>query len=233
MLTVLASPGDLEPGGSLVLADGERRHLEVRRAREGETVRITDGAGLLAHGTIGSDGRLAVGEITRIPRPAETTLAVGAGDKERFAWLAEKCAELGVTRLVPIECARSANVADRLRPQQLPRLRKRALQAIKQSCSVWAPEVSEPVPLERWLALEHPGARWLADHDGISPQPVPEKEPVSILIGPEGGFTDSEIGVILDGGFTAVRLGQLTLRFETAAIAAAVLARRESGPKRD
>lgn len=229
MLTVLAPPGGLEPGGLLVLTEGERHHLEVRRAKEGETVRVTDGAGLLAHGTIGSGGLLEVGEITRIPRPADTTLAVGAGDKERFSWLAEKCAELGVTRLVPIECARSANVADRLRPQQLPRLRKRALHAIKQSGSVWAPQVSDPVPLERWLSDEHPGVRWLADHDGLSPEAVADEEPVSVLIGPEGGFTESEIGLILDSGYDAVRLGQLTLRFETAAIAAAVLARRELG----
>ena len=47
--------------------------------------------------------------------PPELTLAVGAGDRERFAWLVEKAVELGVTAIVPLETERTAGVATRLR----------------------------------------------------------------------------------------------------------------------
>ena len=70
-------------------------------------------------------------------RPS-STLAVGAGDRDRFGWLVEKAAELGVTTLVPIETARTTGVATRLRGKHLEKLRRQALEAIKQSGAPWA-----------------------------------------------------------------------------------------------
>ena len=55
----------------------------------------------------------------RARRPAELTLAVAAGDRERFAWMVEKAVELGVTRIVPLETERTAGVATRLRDAHL------------------------------------------------------------------------------------------------------------------
>lgn len=224
MLTVLVPPGHLEPGAMLQLEAEERRHLEVRRPAPGEVVRVTDGAGLLAHATVRGGDAIELGEITKVPRPRELVLAVGAGDKERFAWLAEKCAELGVTRLVPLETDRSRNVASRVRPRHQARLQKRAREAIKQSGAVWAPEVAEPIELGRWLSGPHYGTRLLADHDGHAFPGLEPDQPLTIVVGPEGGFTEAEADAIMAQGFRPMRLGPLTLRFETAAVVAAALA---------
>jgi len=224
VLTVLVPPGELEPGAMLQLEAEERRHLEVRRPAPDEVVRVTDGAGLLAHAAVKGGGVLELGEITKVPRPRELVLAVGAGDKERFAWLAEKCAELGVTRLVPLETDRSRNVASRIRTGHQARLQKRAREAIKQSGAVWAPEVTAPVELGQWLPEPHPGVRLLADHDGHAVPRLEPDQPLTVVIGPEGGFTEAETDAIIAEGFRTMRLGPLTLRFETAAVVAAALA---------
>ena len=70
---------------------------------------------------------------------AELTLAVGAGDRDRFAWLVEKAVELGVTAVVPLETERTAGVATRVATtQHLAKLRRQALEAIKQCGAAWA-----------------------------------------------------------------------------------------------
>ena len=53
--------------------------------------------------------------VEQVPPPPPLCLAVGAGDRDRFAWLVEKAAELGATRVVPLETERTAGVANRLR----------------------------------------------------------------------------------------------------------------------
>ena len=74
------------------------------------------------------------------------------------------------------------------------------------------------------IARRADGARWLADVEGRVAPPVPADEPLTVVIGPEGGFTSGERDRVLAAGFEPIRLGAHTLRFETAAIAAAALA---------
>ena len=87
-----------------------------------------------------------------VGRPPALTLAVGAGDRERFEWLVEKATELGVTCIAPVETERTAAVATRVRAQHVEKLRRRALEAVKQCGAAWAPEVREPEPLAAFLA---------------------------------------------------------------------------------
>lgn len=228
MITVLV-PGPVSVGETVDLDADEAHHLRVRRAAE-MRVALRDGRGLVGEGMLVTSGRRAavtVERVAAVPPPPPLVLAVGAGDRERFAWLVAKSAELGVTRVVPLETERSKSVAGRLRDDQLLRLRRRALEAVKQSGAAWAPQVSDPASLERFLGEAGPGtgpgAWWLADGEGASPPAVlPPELPVTVLIGPEGGLTPDERGAALAAGCVAVGLGPHVLRFETAAIAAAV-----------
>lgn len=220
----MVPPGrDLHPGAILELDDAEAHHLMVRRAAAGETLRVLDGAGLVAYGTL-LDGRRAsvsVTEARRVPASAPLELAVGAGDKDRFTWLAEKATELGVTSLVPLETERTAHVANRVRGAHAEKLARRALEAAKQSGAPWATRVREPESLASYLANAPVGLRWLADGEGpVAPSSI-GSDPIAVLVGPEGGFTDGERGAALAAGFRPVRLGANILRFETAALAAA------------
>lgn len=229
MITVLVDPGTLADAVTVALPESEAKHLRARRVTDGATIRLVDGAGAVALGALEMDGRSAGGRIDSVEmhhEPAPLLLAVAAGDRDRFGWVVEKAAELGVTRIIPIETARSLNVATRLRPEQVEKLRVRGRDAIKQSGSAWAPAVDMPVALDRFLAAPPSGARWLADPDGPARRELRSVEPVTVLVGPEGGFTGEERSAVLGAGFLPVSLGPHVLRFETAAVAAAVIAQQ-------
>jgi 16S rRNA (uracil1498-N3)-methyltransferase len=209
------------------LRDGEAHHLQVRRVEPGETVELRDGEGLIGSGTLRRKGKTWVvepGATERVAPPAPLVLAVGAGDRERFAWLMEKASELGVTTVVPLECERSAGVATRVRSQHLERLRRHALEAVKQSGAAWATRVDEPMALDTLVGQPPDGTRWLADAAGAAAPATLVESPVTVVIGPEGGLTHGERERVLAAGFDAVRLATHTLRFETAALAAAAAA---------
>lgn len=223
-MIVLVGPGAVA-GASLPLDETEAHHLRVRRAEGELRVELRDGAGLTGTGVVRLDGKRAALLVERAERQAPAVplrLAVGAGDRDRFSWLVEKAAELGVTDIYPLETERTAGVATRLRPGTLDKLRRRGLEALKQCGGTWAPTVHEPEPLLGFLAREVPGERWLADAGGVSPPALRPSVPLTAVIGPEGGLTDAERTAVLTAGYRPVQLGPFTLRFETAALAAAV-----------
>jgi 16S rRNA (uracil1498-N3)-methyltransferase len=208
------------------VAEGEAHHLRVRRVADGEVVSIRDGAGLIGSGRlirVGKGWEVEVATLERRLAPPDLTLAVGAGDRERFAWVVEKAVELGVTTLVPLQTERSANVATRVRPLHLAKLRRQALEAVKQSGNPWASALEEPVDLERFLAREITGHAWLADAAGGAPPGTLDGAPCSIIVGPEGGLTEPERTAAIQAGYAPMSLGPNMLRFETAAVAAAVV----------
>ncbi len=209
------------------LDESETHHLRVRRAREHEVVEVLDGAGLTGTGRLaraGTEWLVEIQSAERRPAQPELTLAVAAGDRDRFTWMAEKAVELGVTRIVPLETARSAAVATRLKAARTEKLRRTMLEATKQCGAAWAPELSPPVPLPEFTAKPLSGVGWLADPSGEVPAAALDLTPLTVLVGPEGGFTPEELATILSAGYRSVRLGAQTLRFETAALAAAAVA---------
>jgi 16S rRNA (uracil1498-N3)-methyltransferase len=225
MIRVLVGRG----GGAeqIGLLDGEAHHLKVRRARVGEVVELRDGEGLVGVGRlvqVGKDWQVQVTESSVSARPAPITLAVGAGDRDRFAWVVEKAAELEITSVVPLETERTAAVATRVRPQHLRRLRRHALESVKQSGAAWATQVEEPVSLRELASRPPVGLGWLADAAGVIAPVVLPASPLTIVVGPEGGLTADERALLLAVGYTAVSFGPNTLRFETAAVAAALAA---------
>lgn len=225
-MIVLVGSGAV-PGATLELDDAEAHHLRVRRADGELRVELRDGAGLVGTGVVSLDGKhgtIVVERAERRPHAVPLRLVVGAGDRDRFAWLVEKAAELGVTDIHLVDTERTAGVATRIRAGagSLEKLRRRGLEALKQCGGAWAPAVHDPEPLAALLARAMSGARWLADAAGTSPPALAAAEPLTTIIGPEGGFTDAERAAIIAAGYRPVRLGALTLRFETAALAAAV-----------
>jgi len=225
VITVLVPPG-AAAGRRERLEEGEQHHLRVRRAQAGELVGLRDGAGLVGTGRVVVAGRrweVDVETADSRPRPPELTLAVGAGDRERFGWLVEKAAELGVTRVVPLETRWTAGVASKLREQHVAKLRRQALEAIKQCGATWATEVLAPVELAELAARPPSGLRWVADAAGEAPPGTLDGAPVTVVVGPEGGLSDEERATLAAAGFRPLALAPHTLRFETAALAAAAV----------
>lgn len=234
MSAVLVAPGTLKVGGALTLADDEAHHLKVRRVDNGATIRLLDGQGTLSTGTLEWHGKRAVVVVTTVAHVAASpslTLAVGAGDKDRFGWIVEKCAELGVTDLVPLATDHTIGVATRVRESHIEKLVARSRETLKQCGAPWAPAVHPLQSIEQFSALKRPGLRWLAQPGGAAPPRNLGAEPVTVVIGPEGGWTERELGH-LTARFEPIALAAPILRFETAALAAAavVAAARLRGP---
>jgi 16S rRNA (uracil1498-N3)-methyltransferase len=161
-------------------------------------------------------------------RPAVLTLAVGAGDRARFGWLVEKAVELGATRIIPLVTARAGAVATRIRDNHVEKFRRQALESTKQCGAAWAVEVDDPTALAAFIERSEiernePGLRWLADAAGEAPPATLDGIAVTIAIGPEGGLDDQERAALLGAGFRPRALAAHTLRFETAALAAAAV----------
>ena len=223
-MRVLVKPGSWAAGKRGSLDPEEIHHLKVRRAKAGEKVEILDGAGLRGSGILVQAGREWMVEITTAelqPPPLALTLAVAAGDRDRFAWMVEKSVELGVTRIVPLESERTAGVATRLKPSHLEKLRRVSLEATKQCGVAWAPQVENPVALRDFAGELLDGTGWLADQGGDPPPASLDRTGVKVIIGPEGGLTNAERELAVEHGFRPVAVGLHTLRFETAALAAA------------
>jgi 16S rRNA (uracil1498-N3)-methyltransferase len=226
-MRVLVQRGSGEAGNRASLDESEAHHLRVRRAREGEIVEILDGAGLRGTGRLVQTGKQWAVEVQSArheSRPAELTLAVAAGDRDRFSWMVEKAVELGVTRIVPLETARSSGVATGIRDAHLRRIRRQALEATKQCGVAWAIEVEEPLSLDEFIERPLAGLGWLADGSGAPPRTTLQGSALTVVIGPEGGLTDGERSGLVAAGYLPVVLSPHTLRFETAALAAAALA---------
>jgi 16S rRNA (uracil1498-N3)-methyltransferase len=122
---------------------------------------------------------------------------------------------------VPLESERTTGVATRVKQSHISRLRRASLEAIKQCGVAWAPRVESPVPLAEFAGDPLSGAGWLADQGGDPAPASLDESDVTVIIGPEGGLTDGEREMLVVRGFRPVTLGIHTLRFETAAVAAA------------
>ncbi len=226
-MRVLIPRGSAVVGTRASLDEREAHHLRVRRARDDEEVAVLDGSGLTGTGRlvrVGTDWMVQIQSAERQPVQPQLTLAVAAGDRERFTWMAEKAVELGVSTIVPLETARTLGVATRLKEAHGLKLQRVVLEATKQCGAAWAPTVEPSLALKEFLSRPVSGTGWLADPAGTPPPATLDNSSVTIVIGPEGGFTAGERAALVSTGYRPVSLGANILRFETAALAAAAAA---------
>ncbi|MBI5168854.1 MAG: 16S rRNA (uracil(1498)-N(3))-methyltransferase [Candidatus Eisenbacteria bacterium] len=212
--------------GEEVLLDGDAAHYlsRVVRARPGERVHATDGAGTVATLEVVEsrpDVRVIGGERRVMARPAERVLVCGAPEGDRADWMVEKLAELGVSRLVLAECERAKWERAEAKLERWSRL---AAAALRQSQSAWLMRIEPPRPLAEALAgAESATARWVA-LPGAATVRLPREDGASwCVIGPSPGFSESEVKRLRESGFVPAGLGPARLRTETAALTVAAL----------
>ena len=221
----------LVPGSTITLGEDAAHHARVRRLEPGERVYIADGAGTIAVGSMGGVGKkeiaIDVGQVTRVARPRAVHLLVPIADRDRMLWCAEKCTELGASSWRPVMWHRSRSVSPRgeggaFRERVVARMRS----ALIQAHSAWLPEVPDDATLDRALeTLPETGSRFVLDASGDAIAAARMVPPVTLAIGPEGGFEPDELERLRGARFRAVSLGANVLRFETAAVSALAIAR--------
>jgi len=135
----------------------------------------------------------------------------------------QSASELGVASIIPMITERIELRAERYRGKA-ERWQRIVLEAVKQSGRAVVPIMEEPSELASILA--RPGTKILFDADAPPTHP-PTPTPATLLIGPEGGWTDEELALAREHGCTFERLGPRRLRAETAAmVACAIVAAR-------
>lgn len=193
-------------GESIAVAATQLDHMVkvLRRDPDGSPVSYTDGSGVIGEGIL-SDGAVRRGSEREVSRGRTLTMAVApprSRDRQRF--LVEKLGELGVTRLAWLTTRHGAG-----RPPAERKSREWAISALEQSRGAWLMRTDER--LIGWEDLEEPVV--VCDAAGDSDP----GEPVTVAIGPEGGWSAGEI----PENARLWSLGTATLRVETAALAAA------------
>jgi 16S rRNA (uracil1498-N3)-methyltransferase len=219
--------------GDVTLGEAVAHHARVKRLEEGDVLRLTDGAGCRALATIARIGKKSLearvmdGSVEQVAPLPPVTLLVPVADRERMLWLAEKCAELALTRWSPVVFQRSRSVSPRGEGSAFgDKVRARMVSALEQSGGAWLPNVSEERTVEQVLDDQKlPANRILLDAAGEVLTPSLLTAPMAIALGPEGGLEPSERERFVAAGWRPVRLAPTILRFETAGVAALSLAR--------
>lgn len=231
---------------SLSLADDEARHcIQVMRHRAGDEIVVFNGVGDVARARITDIRKHAVALDCLATEHAEAAalriaLAPALIKAEPWEWMLEKVTELGVTAILPVVTERCVVQLDSNEQARKGEKWQRALiQAAKQSRRAWLPRLALPRPFGEVLGAA-PGFD-LTLMASVSPSAISVKtaadrfaslhnrQPSSamVLIGPEGDFTTAETDLAVNHGFVPITLGPLTLRAETAAIAAAAVLANE------
>ena len=223
------SSDSLVPGGTVTLSEEAAHHIRVARVAVGDCIALRDGAGKAATGTLvrvsRSSALVDVTETSNISRPAPIHLLAPVADKDRMLWLAEKVTELGVTSWRPLLWRRSKSVSPRGEGSMFQaKVRARMTAALIQSGGGWLPDIFPEATIERAVTAAPLGTRLLLARDGEPIIGVPMTTPVTIALGPEGGMEPSERDAFIGAAFLPVRLGESTLRFETAGVAAVAIA---------
>ncbi|MBR1849839.1 MAG: 16S rRNA (uracil(1498)-N(3))-methyltransferase [Bacteroidales bacterium] len=218
-------------GPSATLDSEESRHaVRVLRMSVGSEIWVADGRGTLCRATIAAADPTAClitidQTLPQQPRPALTLAVAPTKNPSRMEWMVEKTVETGLAALVLLQCDHSERTS-----AKTDRLGRIALSAMKQSLHTQLPLIEGPLPFGQWLATLPPQEphhlRLIAHCDSQTPRrPIatalaPGLD-ATILIGPEGDFSTTEIEAALGAGFQPVSLGHARLRTETAALYAA------------
>lgn len=206
--------------------EDESKHIiKVLRKKEDDIIHITNGKGYLFEvKIISANVKKCVVQIENIDKNHQKMYwfhLVVAPTKmnERFEWFLEKATEIGVNEITPIICDNSER-----KIIKHERMEKIVQSAMKQSLQTFLPILNKAIPLKDFLNQTHKGLLFIAHCEDeekleLKRRVAPDKD-VTILIGPEGDFSTSEIKTAYDQGFLPISLGDNRLRTETAAIVA-------------
>ena len=228
-------------GDVVRLAPSDAHHLaRVVRRTPGDPVEIVDAAGLIWPAVVESTEDEVTVRVLPGPRPgpapAPVVLFQGLAEWNRIDTVVEKCAELGIPRIVMMTTDRARRVPE---PDAWRRRRERMLRvaeaAARQSGQGHLPRVEGLLTLDAALERGRDTELVMLDPSGERPlddvlrSRPPSVVPLGLMVGPDAGFSRAEVDRARTAGVTVCTVGAGILRAETAALVAVTLALAAGG----
>lgn len=234
MIPRLYCPLPLTAGASVTLAEDAAHHArDVLRLAAGDEVTLLNGLGGEYRARLTAVAKKQVeAEVLEFhqresepPYPITVAQSLATGDK--MDWVIEKAVELGAAAIVPVAAARSVLKLDAQRAAKRAQHWQAIVRAACEQCGRnRIPELAPVTPLQDWLGAQRaaPGLKLMLSpvhprQFSELPQPA-AGTPITLLIGPEAGLSDSEEAAAQGAGFQPILLGPRVMRTETAALAA-------------
>ena len=204
----------------------ESKHIiKVLRKKDTDILFVTNGEGYLFETeiTLASDSKCTVKILSFEKKPRSKYhlhIAVAPTKmNDRFELFLEKATEIGIHEITPIICDRSER-----KVINNERFDKIILAAMKQSNEFYLPKLNEAVSLKDFLKHKQDGVKLIAHCEETDKKTLKSvlkpNENITILIGPEGDFSEKEIAMAIESSYIPVSLGTTRLRTETAALVA-------------
>lgn len=215
----------------VTLDESETHHArKVMRLSAGALVIIVDGLGTAYRGELSKLGtkksEVKIHSVVRNFGEPDTmvTLASGLSTGYKFDTVVEKATELGVRRIVPLVTFKSKITLDDPKrvKTKLTRYRKVAIAAMKQCRRAYIPEICPPRKFVDFMTEIDPNSLNLIFHPGANSTSFDQLDipgntkRVTLLVGPESGFSSDEIMTAAENHCRQVSVGQRILRTETA-----------------
>jgi 16S rRNA (uracil1498-N3)-methyltransferase len=163
--------------------------------------------------------------------PLKIHLAQVISKGERMDFVIQKATELGITEITPLFSTRSVvQLKDDRLAKKVAHWYKISIAAAEQCGRVIIPKLNPPQKLIEWVHENQEVTKLLLDVNGehkmakLKPQTQ-----VTLLAGPEGGFTEEEVAFAKARGFLSIQLGPRILRTETAALVALAILQGQMG----
>jgi 16S rRNA (uracil1498-N3)-methyltransferase len=204
----------------------ESKHIiKVMRKKGGDILFVTNGLGYLFKTEIilGSDIKCTVKIVSfeKTDRPNYKLHLAVAPTKmnDRYEWFLEKATEMGISEITPIICEHSER-----KFVKTDRFDKIIQSAMKQSIQLYLPTLNEPVTFKEFIKSNNDDVLLIAHCEETDKKSLKDvlkpNENITMLIGPEGDFSNKEIALALENKYLPVSLGKTRLRTETAAVVA-------------
>ena len=232
------APPNQISGTHITLAGDESHHLtRVLRLPVGARVYAFDGCGNEYACDINTvskqNAELSIVEqlVDAVESPLRLTLALALLKGDKFDWVVQKATELGVTRIVPLLTDHSEIRHAERAEHKLQRWHRITLEALKQCGRRRLVELVEPVSWPKFCAVETSELKLILSERGGQrlnelTQPVTS---ACVAVASEGGWSEAELQLAAQHGFTPLHLGARILRAETAAVTGVALLQARLG----
>jgi 16S rRNA (uracil1498-N3)-methyltransferase len=232
-------PQHIQESRVLFPSDVSHQIVRVLRLKMESTVMVLDNNGHQYEVRLEKlDPQLCTGKIVqtlKIETEPKTRLhlMIALTQREKFEWILQKSCEIGVHKITPIMSERSIQIPASDFQKKKERWERILKEAAEQSRRGMVPALNVPLPIQtafhdpapmRLIAWENEQDNRL--NDIFENQNSTE---ISLLIGPEGGFSEQEVESANPSGWIPFSLGKRILRMETAAIVASALILHQCG----